>query len=280
MDTVKRWAYGKGYMLKKGSSSKETHLLLNGGRLLIPREAEELFLKTYAKWVEAGKELFVVEQRTAPTFCMFVDLDYETKVHVSSDELRTVCRIIQEAVINQIGDHANRCVVSCADKAKQTREGFLKTGVHLVWPDVQIDTPNALRLRFWILHALNEAFGQNNWSKLVDSCVYAGSGLRLNGSIKRTQCSCKGRASNTCPKCSGSGEIFDRRKYNPLVCYSGLDESSSQLELCKASIHSQVSCRDMPGNKLAPVKARRESTQKTADWMPLSESKTLLAIDG
>lgn len=239
MDTVKRWAYGKGYMLKKGSSSKETHLLLNGGRLLIPREAEESFLKTYARWVEAGKDLFVVEQRTSPTFRMFVDLDYESKVQVSSGELKTVCKVIQQAVIQQVGELAKRCVVSCADEAKVTKENFIKTGVHLVWPDLQVDTSNGLRLRQWILLALNDAFGQNDWPSLVDRCVYTSSGLRLNGSIKRARCPCKGK-SGSCPNCGGRGEVFDRRKYIPLVCYSGLEESFTQLDLCTTSISFQV----------------------------------------
>ncbi|GAQ91009.1 hypothetical protein KFL_007120130 [Klebsormidium nitens] len=254
MDTVKRWAYKKGFMLKKGSTG-ETHLLFNKGRLQILRDAEAAFLETYAKWIEDGRDLFVIEQRTSPTFRMFVDLDYETKKEVSKDELKTVCQCIQRTVLEQVGEHAARCVVSCADKPKATKDGLLKTGVHLVWPDIQVDSENALRLRTWVLAGLHETFGQNDWPKMVDISVYTRAGLRLNGSIKRAECTCRGR-DDACNRCQGKGEVFDRRKYAPLVCYAGPSESPELLELCMSSISARVRLTSIR----VPFGEEREST--------------------
>lgn len=244
MDTLKKWAYNKGYMLKKGSPMKETHLLFNGGRLLIPREAEEEFLATYARWVDKGKDLFVIEHKTYPTFRMFLDLDYQSTSEPSDAELRTVCKLVHETLCHIVCQDLTlrdaRCIVSVADGVKRCKDGDFKRGVHMVWPDVLVDSVNALRARQWIAQALNERFGTNNWEQMVDPSVFKGSGLRLNGSIKRGMCSaCRGRAP-ACPDCHGQGVIYDRRKYGPIICYRGLEEDGELLGKCKASTRVQI----------------------------------------
>jgi hypothetical protein len=244
MDTVKRWAYDRGYLMKRGSNLKETHLLFNGGRLHIPREAEREFINLYAKWVDWKKDLFVIEQKTTHVFRMFVDLDYERKDDVSAAEVNTVSRAIHDVVVAVCKMESARCIVSTADSPKKMNDGSIKLGTHLVWPDIHVDSERALLLRQWIVLGLNDRFGRNEWEKMVDACVYTRSGLRLNGSIKEGPCSsCRGgKDSNDapCKECHGRGKVYDRRKYVPSFCYLGDSEDLTLYENCVGSTFQQL----------------------------------------
>ena len=111
---------------------------------------------------------------------------------------------------------------------------MVKTGVHLIWPNIFVTRDDALNMRESIVVELEKEFGKrvhplNSWQDVVDSSVYGsgntgtkGSGLRMLGSRKTDLCDiCKGKrklklqngGEKRCEKCIGNGRLDTGRPY-------------------------------------------------------------------
>ena len=100
-----------------------------------------------------------------------------------------------------------------------------KTGVHLIWPEIYVNTEQCLNMRETVIADLISTFGQrsspfNDWTDVVDNSVYRMSGLRMVGSRKAETCpTCKGKRKvdhEDCLECRRSGRIDKGRPYAPL----------------------------------------------------------------
>jgi uncharacterized membrane protein YgcG len=236
---------------KRNVGLKETHLALNNGRFHIPAVAadakrpndrEEIFLKYYAEARMLGLRQFFVETRT-PVFRYFMDLDFKQPAELPPRSMEAaafvVCRTLRRFWPGKAaGDAFFRCVVSTTNyKLEPARAGEevaskVKSGVHLIWPEIYLNDAMALDIRESVIADLQETFGpraepaMNSWQDVVDLTVYKGSGLRMIGSCKTETCpACKRKGvdedGNTCKTCGGNRSVDAGRPYMPLCALDG-----------------------------------------------------------
>lgn len=222
-----------------------THLLMDGtGKLCVPDTHAGTFLNMYFAAVAVCREtLSVVEQRT-PVFRLFFDLDIrlrdEDTVHADT-VIRKIVTIVWKFVTTRFfvmetgssgpdvasvvsstmddsstatTDARDRMIV-CTAPPKKEQTGLQKTGVHLIFPNIFVNSPIALRCREALVEHLEAVYYEtgcvdqsnssqsvtqgdsmadsmkdsaepgpvvgpaNSWRDIIDDTVYKGSGLRL-----------------------------------------------------------------------------------------------------
>lgn len=242
LNSLTRWFCDHGCFIKTRSNQRDTraptHLLLSGGKIHVPDADEDTFLTQYADSVARGEYVYVVEART-PVYKFLMDLDFTTPEETGEPEIQDVLRVVHETVAACFpGRTAAQCrMVVCRTDNKtinkhvpgaDERMKLIKTGIHLIWPEVLVDSELALRLREVVLYRLTEEFGHrpayNPWSDVVDRCVYAANGLRMVGSRKMTVCpACRNRPApkKECTQCGCRGRIDEGRPYVPAQVLQG-----------------------------------------------------------
>lgn len=166
--TLSRWRVPKG---------SGTHVLMDGGVLYVPTEEAQEFYSEYIRLVNSGTKLYVVEQKTE-RFKFFVDLDYKSHEKLKDDDLIQFCSIIHEAL-----ETRSRCLIARA-QPRPVKDGLIKSGVHIHWPDLIVTRTQAMNFRTNIIARLSEAI-PFEWDKVIDASVYGGSGLRMLWSHKK-----------------------------------------------------------------------------------------------
>lgn len=229
------------WVSNRSAVGEVTHLLMDGthgGVLYVPDDDAGLFLNLYFTSACVKHEsLSVVEKRT-PVFRLFFDLDIrinEEDDHGRTGLVRTVATHIWDFVVRQFfvletTDESSCCsssnnaikdrMIVCTAPTKTEREGVIKVGCHLMFPNIYVNSPIALKCREGLLEYLaatttnaasclphstssqsvtqrDDSSGTvtesvdsdiitpiNGWSDIVDDTVYRGSGLRLVWSHK------------------------------------------------------------------------------------------------
>ena len=161
--------------MPKDTRGTATHLLLNGGKLVVLDTQHGLFLNEYANAVARGEKLFVVETRT-PIFRLFVDFDF--KPPPSSDVIDAALQSASR-VAGYYFDATSDAVI-----LRKDRDTIEKIGVHVVWESIYVTTVLANTFRSHLVSKLTAACPDVDWNEVVDASVYAGSGLRLPWSSK------------------------------------------------------------------------------------------------
>ena len=164
---IKRWT-------RKGTDAP-THVLMDGGQLHVPDADLDAFYKAYLADIACGSRLYVVEQKTE-IFKFFVDIDFKAERALIDDDAFELCTRICAAVDN------GPCLVARAPPRK-IKDGEIKSGFHLHWPDLCVSRSEALALRTKILLELDG----DEWAQIIDSSVYGGSGLRCLWSHKKPE---------------------------------------------------------------------------------------------
>jgi hypothetical protein len=71
---------------------------------------------------------------------------------------------------------------------------MIKSGFHLVWPEIWITVENAKKLRILFIEKITDVFGEresfNTWEDVIDLAVYEDNGLRMVGCRKMSICKC------------------------------------------------------------------------------------------
>jgi len=153
-----------------------THVLMDGGVLMVPRDETREFHQKYIELINSGTKLFVVEQKT-DRFKFFVDLDYKAQEKLKDEDLLQFCSIIHESLG---GDKVSECMISRA-RPRVVNGGLIKSGVHIHWPRLIVTRTEAINLRSKLVQAL----GEGPWDTVIDASVYGGSGLRMLWSYKK-----------------------------------------------------------------------------------------------
>ena len=262
-----------------------THVTMNNGRFHIADKDESEFLRWYAQTVSEDKRVWFVEQLT-PVFRYFVDLDFAQLVGIPERAMQATAKLVQAIVIkfypsvlnneeievlspngSTVKNKANdvlRSIVCTTNykfiNAKDGKPEMVKTGVHMLWPNLYVTRDDALDIRESIVVALEKEFGKrlhplNPWQDVVDSSVYGsgnvgtkGSGLRMIGSRKTDTCHvCKGRkkikdaGDKRCDTCDGNGRLDTGRPYFPLCVLNSFGERDRIAEeLYRTDIHALV----------------------------------------
>lgn len=225
----RRWAVA--------GDGQTTHLLMDGsGKLCVPDAQAGMFLNIYfTAAVIKGEALSVVEQKS-PIFRLFFDLDIrlpEGTDHVAVIRRLSICIwryvsmdfFILESSGTSTADTASTSqssntasardrMIICTAPIKTESPGVIKAGCHLVFPNIYVNSPIALKCRAGLLDAIERMYTAiphatsaqsvtqsrcesddddmtdmprrpvNSWSDVVDDSVYRGSGLRMVWSHK------------------------------------------------------------------------------------------------
>ena len=229
------WKWFRENNLMTYDKSNYTHLLLDGGKVYIPQELMEKFYIKYAADVFVNQKNYVCEQRTE-IFKLHMDLDFLDIGKLKNEEIINIVSKIQlviEEFFSSIYSSNERMVMICTtDSKKQSRtnivnnievkEEYIKTGIHLIWPYINIDEENALIFRLAVIQYLVTEMGNrptyNIWEDVVDETIYTTNGLRMLGSSKMKPCDkCKGKRLQKaeCTFCGKTGKLHEGRVYKP-----------------------------------------------------------------
>lgn len=171
-------------------TSGATHLLLNGGKLRVPDGEAQLFLETLATMQSRRLRACVVERRSFPVGCFYVDVDAgkSKNPRLLCDEMCTkFVPVVQRLLASKFpgGELVLDCSVSRCEEDPP--------GVHLVFPQVHVTHDVAKSLYDPIIQALVEAgiFPDGDTEadvrNVVDRSVFMSNGLRMVGCEKGKQ---------------------------------------------------------------------------------------------
>jgi hypothetical protein len=156
MTDFRAWCYKNEVNLRKGDGKvRETHLMLDGGKLAVPPEMHAQFYERYAHSLFEGERLYVCERRT-PVFNMFAELDYKSAEGLTREQIIALGASFQKNVVLPCFECAFpdasahdvatttttaaasiladplRLIVSAPSESTKDEHGT-KTGIHLNW---------------------------------------------------------------------------------------------------------------------------------------------------
>lgn len=172
-ETFHQWI--KRYSIDKSSPSSITHISLRGGKYHITDDFE--FAKRYSRAVQMGEKLYIVEQKKS-VFKYMIDLDITDVKYWDMDRVLECVTYIQSVVFRVYNNNHN--VLVCMSPEKVTSKG-VKTGVHLIWPSIFVDSERALMIRDMILESIPDSMvvPQVSWKDVFDACIYRSNGFRM-----------------------------------------------------------------------------------------------------
>lgn len=241
---LRRWIYKEGFAIKKGDGTgkgKETHLLLNGGRFILPDDRNVEFLNRYARALFEGEWQYVVEKKTTPLYYMMCEFDIKLEGReITREEIEAIITIVQSKVMSvAFPDRDVRVVVCTAPSKPSTLDDntpVVQSGIHTLWR-VLVDGTTSWQLRAWMLRTLESELAGfkedgvtpkfpllTRWSEAFDSCIFEANGLRMVGARKAIKCpECDGQSykndgewGKVCAGCQNVGRIDLGRPYNLL----------------------------------------------------------------
>jgi hypothetical protein len=215
------------YVKLNPSVPATTHYRMDGGKLAIDPILMDEFLKQYADALDRGESLSIVERRT-DIYKMHFDLDVLDHNPWTEVDINWTLQEIRVAMAECFPSDKQlfRAVVLVAPP--KDVNGMWKTGVHVVYPDLQVDSTMGLTLRKVAVMRLNKIQRRleplNAWDDVLDRSVHVANGLRMVGSVKMSKCSqCaskRKRMKNVgfdkfvlCDDCSGRTMCNDGRAY-------------------------------------------------------------------
>lgn len=225
---LRKWLKDKGFLAVGKDTREVTHLLMNGGKVCLPRSETLSFFHAYVSSTSAGEAIYVVESRTK-IFRFLCDLDFYEQVpgedprQVVGDCIRCIQTTLKEFYpYKSAGDMV---LIVCKRDDAETPRGTSR-GVHLVWPNILVNSDIGLNLREAIVARLHAIDPDQPWDAIVDESVYIGNGLRMVGSRKMAKCSeCGSKkgitTDNECMICDGTGNMDIGRVYAPVMTLDG-----------------------------------------------------------
>ncbi len=262
-------------MTLEKSVEEATHYMMNGkggGVLIVPDSLHTEFLKIYAEDLQNGIVHYLIERRT-PVFRWLSDLDFIGPRSLTKDEIMSFVKKIQQVIRsfypNTIGMASENCffdIVILTTEVGTRSSGEIKTGIHLVMPNLPVTESECLDMRLTIIAELElmgkDMVGWNSWEDIVDECVYKSNGLRMPGSHKIVPCPICERdpvRKKGCPgKCQMKGYLDGKRVYIPEF-YLSQNQTLDQDKL------KQI--RDNPGIMVCYVTIRLTSPIAKPRWI-------------
>lgn len=227
------WLARNHFFVRSGDNIVYTHLLLDGGILHIPQDKNEIFLKKFSHDIDTNKKNYICENRTN-IFKFMIDIDFIDEYTMTNELIENMVKDIQIAIVDFFQDthtfYERRVIVCTTEPKNITIDNckYIKTGIHLIWPDITVDKDYALILRSAIIQYFNKFKNSrptfNKWEHIFDYSIYTSSGLRMIGSRKMSNCSkCKSNKNLriSCDMCFGKGKIDEGRIYKPTLIIDG-----------------------------------------------------------
>lgn len=248
----RRWLVARG----DTSGAQVTHRSLAGGNYAVDSYHDLLTVLSTATRLGYPESLHFLTELRTPIHPMILDFDYAFSAPVPEEEWLRILQPVQDVMRQVFPACDTRVFVAVApvafvqkkqltmcSEAPQVFEQFHKSGIHVYWPGVLVDTPTALRLRVLFIKAMEIAMGYSHptdeagkrwppWATIIDESVLKANGLRMlyaHKAEKCEQCSASrkrpatdllgaaaGTAKTYCPACDGRGVLDCGRPYKPL----------------------------------------------------------------
>lgn len=186
MTSLKKWIRDNGFNFKNKDCEKVSHLLLDGGKVYIPREHEYDFIVKYAEELNKKSKLYYVETRPN-VFKFMIDVDIRDDHYWDISNVIELSKIIQSAVFEF---YENNHVTICCTSSAKKKADLIHTGIHLIWPDIYVNKESAMTLRNGIIHKIKETSmfmlltKYTDINDIFDACIYSSNGYRMVGSDK------------------------------------------------------------------------------------------------
>ena len=205
--------------------------MLDGGRILVPPEKEDLFLREYAKAIFMGERLYVVEKKTSPFFPLLLEMDFKMNRQLEEKEIIIMMKELSDSIADLCPKDSDKSfIVSIAPPDKEG--DLVKSGIHVVWKNLILDQKNAALFRTamrmnMIMRTESGTIPKpsESWSVVLDPAIFRENGLRMLWSRKAKICpQCHSKKSPTpppCDKCGGNGKIDAGRPYDILYAFNG-----------------------------------------------------------
>lgn len=213
-----------------------THYSYSGWKARIPPELEGGFLERVAEDIASGALNFIIEKKTS-VFKMHLDLDWLEPSEVPTARIRQLVGVLGEAFAHFFPQPRTDPLFDTVIMTTTPQTGkkgtddttpCVKSGFHLIYPNLLVEKRQALLLRAYALSMIVERFGPrdppcNTWDDVVDETVLRKNGLRQIGSYKRSKCpTCKGRGRRLCEMCRETGGmVIPNRRYMPVEILRG-----------------------------------------------------------
>lgn len=266
------------FRIKSGERQQVTHLLFSGGSFSIPVEKHSVLLKKLAKDELHGLPNYVVEMRS-PIFRFFQDFDmFHPQERLEPEDLRPIvthCNYVMRQCFPSMKPEELRMVVCNNDPVWKSKQVFrvnsdksksvveqmdlLKSGYHVIWPELYVDQQMALGIRQLMVDRLREhmkdhwtyqdgedTIHYDNWEDNLDKTVFERNGLRMLYQRKAEKCEAckierykqkrkKGPENKTtqiqCRVCENTGYLDTGRPYAPVAVWNGDEELSENTEM-------------------------------------------------
>jgi hypothetical protein len=228
-NSLSSWLQQNSCFLYKDDKRKYTHLCLDGGRLCVPQNLHEEFIRVYSEGIDNKERYYVCEVPTE--VCrMYCDLDIIEEEVFPLEKIQEIVKVISSIVKFYYDKEFNIIVCTTTPKnVTRDKTKMIKTGVHLIWENLFVSRKNALNLSKQFILALIGKFGErpdyNKWDDVVDEHVYSenSASLRMVGSGKAT----KKKKTNKETNETELVLVDEKRVYMPVWCYG---ESCSFLD--------------------------------------------------
>lgn len=227
-----RWLNEKGYFHCQHPDqdlNTVSHLLMDGyrgGKICLPQASHGDFLQRYVESINQGFVVYISECRT-PVFRFMADLDVVREQELEDEILLQYARDFQSIVqkfypVGVSADLFLMLLFRTEPKVKSTEPPLVKTGVHIVFPNLYVTASMALHMREAIIGKFYCLYGsmvqqQNSWEDVVDQAVYVSNGLRMVGSHKTDKClECRDKEPEKkyCGECGSWGKRDAGRVYS------------------------------------------------------------------
>lgn len=198
---------------------------LSGGKYYVRPEELREFFEIYSKSIEQGNTYYLCEKRES-VFRLFFDIDILMTTDTIPDSLKwkNITMSITETLKKFYSPDVLRSVVMSAPGKEKGNLYFVS--LHIVYPDLYIDTKTTLKL----LPAIQQGLANDvpmpssvvsKWDdKTIDVSPYTTTEcFRILGSDKWVACiTCKGnkKKSLACTNCNGTGGFPEIRPYSIL----------------------------------------------------------------
>lgn len=223
---LKKWLIKNNCLKNKRNNVENisTHLSLAGGNYHIPNHKYNDFLKVLEKLFETNDNFYISENRTE-IFRFIIDIDYMDELEMSPGMLNKILKTIYDTLVelfklNNINNDLSFFVLKTNKTKNITKENDIlkKTGVHIYFKDIFVDSETAIKFRSCIIQNLINKFGErpsyNTWDDIIDAAIYKQAGLRMPGAHKPSKCpECKGKDFDNCSNSCERGYINEERPY-------------------------------------------------------------------
>jgi len=285
---VRLWCFKHGAVVTKKEKPKrrETHLLLDGGKLCIPDASAEEF---YAKYAEAcftkWEWLYVVEMKTEPFFTMMAEVDFKYERALDESEILAVVREMQASLASTCpATMDRRCVILTAPPDINKTDKYVKTGIHVIWRGLPVDleTANIFRTSMRLRLELAEKECRvpkplESWSATLDPAIFEKNGLRM----------IRSRKAGICPECKGKSAEANREQGKgapSTTIFCSTCQNHGKIDLgrpydifCAADQDGRVDSERTEALKREPLElVRSTSIRFTAQQAPTGVTKVML----